>query len=483
MYGYNCTGKCGHCKDVFPQCDRINGTCLQGCETGYATPPRCLQTCNNSFYGENCAQRCGNCLDGRRCDFKNGSCPRGCSSGYRGVYCNQTCTKGRFGQNCSSPCGHCLGAAVCDHVSGNCPIGGCERGFNGSRCETTCDDTSYDQNCNSSCGHCRDEAVCDKVSGNCPAGDCNRGFSGPRCNHTCPAGRYGHECQNNCSGYCLNKEPCRFTTGVCLNGCSPGYDFKQDDKCKTEQNQNPDCESDVTSKIIAAVSSTIAMGLIIANVIGVSIYCRRQSKKREIKSNMSTMDSNPYTTPVPASSTGDYATLDINEQCEKHHFGINCNITCHCDECNHVDGSCGVYPCFSGWVGDTCSEPIQTNHTSKGGGLRVSMSISQMTNAVIIQGDKNALGLNQQINPPRLARYINITSIAGTSNMNATTGRMVTYALVNAVIVKVALHSAAVLAGLVDRDVKLEINCGACSNTLPVKVNLGGNVPPVCGLN
>ncbi|WAQ98600.1 hypothetical protein MAR_022973 [Mya arenaria] len=49
----------------------------------------------------------------------------------------------------------------------------------------------------------------------------------------CPAGRYGHECQNNCSGYCLNKEPCRFTTGVCLNGCSPGYDFKQDDKCKT----------------------------------------------------------------------------------------------------------------------------------------------------------------------------------------------------------------------------------------------------------
>ncbi|WAQ98598.1 MEGF6-like protein [Mya arenaria] len=137
MYGYNCTGKCGHCKDVFPQCDRINGTCLQGCETGYATPPRCLQTCNNSFYGENCAQRCGNCLDGRRCDFKNGSCPRGCSSGYRGVYCNQTCPAGMYGNSCQRNCsGNCFNGLSCHFSTGICSYG-CTAGFNYS-IDTSC---------------------------------------------------------------------------------------------------------------------------------------------------------------------------------------------------------------------------------------------------------------------------------------------------------------------------------------------------------
>ncbi|WAQ98524.1 DRPR-like protein, partial [Mya arenaria] len=100
----------------------------------------------------------------------------------------------------------------------------------------------------------------------------------------CPAGRYGRECQNNCSGYCWNKEPCRFTTGVCLNGCSPGYDFKQDDKCKTE--------------------------------------------------------------------------------CDKHYFGYNCNSTCHCEECENVNGYCGVYPCYSGWIGDTCSEQMESTNSA-----------------------------------------------------------------------------------------------------------------------
>lgn len=37
----------------------------------------------------------------------------------------------------------------------------------------------------------------------------------------CPPGRYGANCNEICSFHCQNT--CDQYTGVCLNGCSPGY--------------------------------------------------------------------------------------------------------------------------------------------------------------------------------------------------------------------------------------------------------------------
>ncbi|WAQ98568.1 TIE2-like protein, partial [Mya arenaria] len=47
--------------------------------------------------------------------------------------------------------------------------------------------------------------------------------------------------------------------------------------------------------------------------------------------------------------------------CDKQTFGNDCMNVCHCYECNDVDGSCGIYSCYSDWKGESCSESIHTN--------------------------------------------------------------------------------------------------------------------------
>ena len=34
-YGIGCNETCGHCRD-FNQCSKVNGSCLTGCDAGYA---------------------------------------------------------------------------------------------------------------------------------------------------------------------------------------------------------------------------------------------------------------------------------------------------------------------------------------------------------------------------------------------------------------------------------------------------------------
>lgn len=45
MYGKECSISCGNCRDS-EQCQHINGTCMNGCDTGYKGF-KCIESRNN----------------------------------------------------------------------------------------------------------------------------------------------------------------------------------------------------------------------------------------------------------------------------------------------------------------------------------------------------------------------------------------------------------------------------------------------------
>nr|XP_034322173.1 scavenger receptor class F member 1-like [Crassostrea gigas] len=95
-----------------------------------------LADCNGGTYGLNCNYSCGHCLDNKQCHYINGSCFNGCDSGYKGIDCKQVCNNNTYGPKCSMKCGNCLYlyGEQCHHVTGQCPRG-CDVGFQGERCD------------------------------------------------------------------------------------------------------------------------------------------------------------------------------------------------------------------------------------------------------------------------------------------------------------------------------------------------------------
>lgn len=41
------------------------------------------------MYGENCGEECGNCLHSVQCNHINGTCMDGCDSGFQGSKCTE----------------------------------------------------------------------------------------------------------------------------------------------------------------------------------------------------------------------------------------------------------------------------------------------------------------------------------------------------------------------------------------------------------
>lgn len=46
-----------------------------------------ISVCDELFYGENCSVPCGNCLKNEQCHHLNGTCFNGCMSGFMGSEC------------------------------------------------------------------------------------------------------------------------------------------------------------------------------------------------------------------------------------------------------------------------------------------------------------------------------------------------------------------------------------------------------------
>lgn len=47
-----------------------------------------ILACNNGTYGDNCSKTCGKCRHAGQCNHVNGTCNNGCESGYQGDKCD-----------------------------------------------------------------------------------------------------------------------------------------------------------------------------------------------------------------------------------------------------------------------------------------------------------------------------------------------------------------------------------------------------------
>lgn len=53
----------------------------------------------------------------------------------------------------------------------------------------------------------------------------------------CVDGTYGDNCTHRCSGNCLKNLPCNKQTGICNDGCIPGYTNKNCSSGKVVETQ------------------------------------------------------------------------------------------------------------------------------------------------------------------------------------------------------------------------------------------------------
>ncbi|XP_065923437.1 receptor-type tyrosine-protein phosphatase epsilon [Magallana gigas] len=164
MYGAGCSEECGHC--VYgEQCNPVDGTCHNGCETGYYKK-RCKRECPQEFYGRNCLGNCSENCFSKTCDGKTGVCERGCSKGWKLPLCNEECDDLSYGSNCSYSCGHCEDEVPCNKTTGKCPSG-CASGYEGIYCNKTCEHKYHGSNCNLTCSTTCINQTCDAESGIC----------------------------------------------------------------------------------------------------------------------------------------------------------------------------------------------------------------------------------------------------------------------------------------------------------------------------
>lgn len=111
MYGTNCSISCGRCFKS-EQCHNINGTCMNGCDSGYkgfnctecdiivniATTTKLYlgffssfffnSECDQKHFGPNCIEMCNATC--KSCNKSTGICDNGCHPGWRGLFCEDS---------------------------------------------------------------------------------------------------------------------------------------------------------------------------------------------------------------------------------------------------------------------------------------------------------------------------------------------------------------------------------------------------------
>ncbi|BFZ21376.1 hypothetical protein BsWGS_24415 [Bradybaena similaris] len=292
-YGQDCNATCprlcmGNTTSEQRVCHHVDGACLQGCQAGY-TGSLCDQRCDRGRFGQDCnstcPQHCGNIDPSLSvCDHMTGICTQECQPGYTGDRCDEQCERGTLGPDCSSTCPqHCeninISLSVCDHVSGVCTQG-CQPGYTEEYCDEQCQRGTFGQDCNSTCPqHCENNnislSVCDHVSGVCTQG-CQPGYTGDRCDERCNSGIYGRDCNSTCPQHCGNIDTslsvCDHVTGVCTQGCQPGYTGDHCDEQKDATTSKEDSVTHSTSRTAGAVAGGIIVAVVV--VVGFIILWR-----------------------------------------------------------------------------------------------------------------------------------------------------------------------------------------------------------------
>ncbi|XP_053389204.1 platelet endothelial aggregation receptor 1-like isoform X2 [Mercenaria mercenaria] len=228
------------------------------------------------------------------------------------------CPNITFGTSCTEKCStHC--EDVCDKDYGTCAS--CSPGWTGIRCnQQVCKDGNYGENCKFNCsGNCKNSGVCRKTDGLCVDG-CSPGFDGEKCDQTCTDGYYGHMCLQKCSANCAGGySNCNNVYGSCMSGCKAGWRGRKcDEECPTG-----------------------SWGLNCANSCG---YC--MSKVCRHTDGICNGDC----------AAGFKQTPHCDEECDSGRYGINCSRICskNCkDICRKQSGECQF--CKSGWHGANCT--------------------------------------------------------------------------------------------------------------------------------
>ncbi|XP_052717716.1 multiple epidermal growth factor-like domains protein 10 isoform X1 [Crassostrea angulata] len=174
FYGWMCSSKCSrHC--VNGECHHINGTCLQGCNSGWKGDKCTEPDCPPNTYGLNCNMTCSpNCVGEYKSVDGTCWCKDGWSNNNKGVLCNKPCEPGMYGPRCGYPCGDCLEGTVCSPENGSCP-----KGCNKPALMRRCRFDEYGRNCENKCSSTCKDNYCRNEDGKCLR---------------CPPGVQGHNC-------------------------------------------------------------------------------------------------------------------------------------------------------------------------------------------------------------------------------------------------------------------------------------------------
>ncbi|XP_060596915.1 receptor-type tyrosine-protein phosphatase F-like isoform X1 [Ruditapes philippinarum] len=248
LFGYQCRYRC-HCQRDAP-CDKITGTCYNGCAAGYWGPG--CQLNNNCFYNGKArqyqgrvsvtaslfiCQRWGSQTPHRHSykanDFPDGHIPdNSCRTTKdssrpwcyttdkrrRWEHCNVNncnCPLSRFGHNCDREC-HCAGGTECDSIMGICKSDQCAPGWTGFDCQTPekCLSNTYGWECSERC-YCTNPDHCDRFTGPTPQCQCQRGyFNAPFCEQVTPPRiiHFGNERENQGQASVFNCTVAAFPT-------------------------------------------------------------------------------------------------------------------------------------------------------------------------------------------------------------------------------------------------------------------------------
>ncbi|KAK3600085.1 hypothetical protein CHS0354_023622 [Potamilus streckersoni] len=204
-------------------------------------------------------------------------------------------------------------------------------------CEVTvegeCLDGFFSEYCNNTCGRCYNGDSCDKESGICPDG-CDPGWSEMLCNVECFEGTYGHGCNKTC-GNCLNgSKTCLKTNGHCIDGCKSGW---QGDRC------NKECEK-----------GTYGSGC--RYTCGFCLHGNETCSVVDGRCSMGCQEG--------------WQGKNCQNECENGAYGSGCRYTCgQClngnETCSIVDGRCSM-GCQEGWQGETCQNECENGTYGSG---------------------------------------------------------------------------------------------------------------------
>ena len=346
---------CWDCKDGYGG-NNCETKCITHC--GSCLDHTTCSKCSDGWFGKICEQKCPENCKNSQCNQFDGSCA--CADGWFGEICdskcldncstcidNSTCIScfdGYFGQFCEHPClPNCA----------SCPRDGetCNRcnssNIYGEQCQCDVDQCATRES-QAHCTSCKQDGWYTKLGGCCKCSDhCVNGSTNCNnktgvCLNGCEPGYYGDHCFDKCSSHCAGNETiCNSTTGECPSGCEHDWFYSN---CKYGCSfNNPHCSKctsfkDEINHFESASCVTCADGYykdVLKQICAPCKHC--QNDKCNGTNGLCTQ----------GCKKGWYS-LYTHGTCDQ-----KCNANCIDLSCDPNNGTC-IIGCKNGFFGDKC---------------------------------------------------------------------------------------------------------------------------------